>query len=163
MVKVAFSEFEKKSTTVLFYSSLANIKRPLSEPPPPPLPKEPPPNVIDEKITNLTSCKHVNNASDAFYEVMSSGNSCDDDYLLPNSLLKPTEYFDSDSQENINYEYIQYNLIDNNLTNSSDSSSMLSSRFSNFEFWIIFGITFYLGTSKGNLKFDINEGNGSLK
>ena len=115
----------------LFCSPSDSCRRPISEPPPPPLPKELPPNVIEEcPSSQLVSCKP--GISEDAYEIMNANvDNCDNEYLLPNSALKPPDsiYLASSSQENANYEYIQYSQMENQPTNSSDSGSLLSSEF----------------------------------
>ncbi|KAJ6222176.1 hypothetical protein RDWZM_000721 [Blomia tropicalis] len=108
----------------------SNVRRPISEPPPPPLPKEPPPNVSEEEEgANHRLKKSLGTGvSEDAYEIMTIfENSCDDEYLLPNSGPISESYVSASDKPLNNYEYIQYNQMDRDATNSSDSGSILSS------------------------------------
>lgn len=109
----------------------SNVRRPISEPPPPPLPKEPPPNVSEEEEgANHRLKKSLGTGvSEDAYEIMTIfENSCDDEYLLPNSGPISESYVSASDKPLNNYEYIQYNQMDRDATNSSDSGSILSSK-----------------------------------
>ncbi len=95
--------------------------------------------------------------SEDAYEIMSATtDNCDDEYLLPNSCLKSPEdtYLSAGSQENGNYEYIQYSQMDNyQPTNSSDSGSLFSSKkFKKHFYWKLFQFYLTVGNSRSNLK-----------
>lgn len=112
--------------------SNSSCRRPISEPPPPPLPTTLPPRIEEEEVAVChRSGPMKSGISEDAYEVMSaSTDNCDDEYLLPNSCLKSPEdtYLSAGSQENGNYEYIQYSQMDHyRPTSSSDSGSLFSS------------------------------------
>lgn len=107
--------------------------RPASDPPPPPLPSLPPPSSLIEgrmagQWTAQTATIDENN-----YEIMTATSGGEEDeYLLPNSVLKKggdgdTYVYGSGSQGNGNYEYIQYQQINSHPGSLSDSGSLFSS------------------------------------
>ena len=87
--------------------------------------------MIDERASMSRAVTSKAGISEDAYEIMTaSADNCDNEYLLPNSALKPENTYltPSGSHENANYEYIQYSQVDNQAANSSDSGSVRSSK-----------------------------------
>ena len=86
--------------------------------------------MLEERIVSGPTPRKAGISEDAYEIMTTSADNCDNEYLLPNSALKPSaedSYLASGSHDNTNYEYIQYGQLDNRAASSSDSSSLRSS------------------------------------